>query len=270
MKTTPTIKTLRYSDMAYYLKAIRPNTDFTIDSMADGYEIDYWLSELATELKHHDIVKLSENFTCIGFDEVETFTLIRKSYLIEQLKLYIKKGASESFIENAILFGAADSILKRIDFEIGKVVPNIATQQEMTDYEEGKNSELSEIIKDIDNCGVMELYYDDFADFLDTITSKQHRVISVEGLDIFLDTIVSVFPKEVYYAKRGEQQAQVLVTEIEIFLNNLAQFLAIDRFSNKEKIVNFMVEDILECTTYNDYTSEDIKIAFSRVVSKLD
>jgi hypothetical protein len=269
MKAFTLTKTINFSELKDAISSINSDKEIDINIMGDGYEVDYWINKLATELKSEEYIKLANNFICIGYDEVDTFTFIRKSYLISEIKSYLKGGASEDFIGKAIVFSAADSIIKRIDYSVGTQQKNIASQYEMTIYEDGKNTELTELVNDIDNCGTMELYFDDYSDFLDTIIGTKNRIITGENLDLFLDTIIEVYPKEVYYDKREQQQAKALENEIEIFLNNLTQFLTIDAFSNREKIIEFIVEDILECTTYDDYTSEDIKIAFRRLVEVL-
>ena len=269
MKTTTLTKTIDFSEMVGAISSINPDKEITIESMGEGYEVDFWINRLATELKTEEYIKLAENFTCIGFDEVETFTFIRKSYLVGEIKTYLETVASEEIKEGAIIYSAADSIIKRTNFAMGENIPNIATQSEMTAYEEGVNTELSELVNDIDNCGVMELYFDDYADILDTVITSKHRLITGENLDLFLNTITTMFPKEVYYANREKKQNEVLRTEIEMFLNNLTQFLTIDQFANREKIVDYIANDILECTTYNEYSSEDMKIAFRRLVEEL-
>ena len=264
MKATTLIKTINFSEFRDPLLTI--DNGLNAYTLGEGFEVDYWINKIATELKLEDFIKLSENFICVGFDTVETYTFIRKSYLVSQLKAYIIHGANEDFTENAIIFGAVDSIMKRTNFRVGDQPSNIATQTEMTYFEEGNNTELSELMKDVDSCGLMELYFDNYSDFLDTILGKENRIVTSDSLDLFLDTVAEVYPKEVYYSKREEKQARVLENEVCIFLNNLTQFLTIDQFGNKEKIVEFIVEDILECTTYDDYNSEDIKIAFRRLV----
>ena len=264
MKATTLIKTIDVSEFRGPLLTI--DNDLDVNTLGEGYEVDYWVNKIAKELKLEEFIKLADNFICIGFNEVETYTFIRKSYLVSQLKAYIIHGANEDFTENAIIFGAIDSLMKRTNFRVGDQPSNIATQNEMTYFEEGNNTELSELMKDVDSCGLMELYFDNYSDFLDTILGKGNRIVTSDSLDLFLDTLVEIYPKEVYYSKREEKQARVLVSEVELFLNALRQYLTIDRFANQDKIVEFIVEDILECTTYDEYNSEDIKIAFRRLV----
>ena len=268
MKATTQIKTIKYSEFDEHLLAI--DNGLNAYTLGEGYEVDYWVNKIAKELKIEDFIKLSENFICIGFDTVDTYTFIRKSYLVEQLKAFIKDGANENFTENAIIFGAVDSIMKRTNFTVGNQPSNIATQQEMTYFEEGNNTELSELLKDVDDCGLMELYFDNYSDFLDRIIGKKDRLVTSDSLDLFLDTLAEVYPKEVYYTKREEKQAKVLECEVETFLNDLTRFLTIDRFGNFDKLAELMIEDVIECTTYDEYNSEDIKIAFRRVVETIN
>ena len=85
MKAITLTKTINFNELKSAISSINPDKEINVDIMGEGYEVDFWINRLAKELKSDEFIKLANNFTCIGFDEVETFTFIRKSYLVSEL-----------------------------------------------------------------------------------------------------------------------------------------------------------------------------------------
>ncbi len=273
MKTTTILKTVTYTQLAPLLHELNPKLD--IQSFGDGFELDYWLEKIGKDLNNQQLIKLSKKFACIGYDEKETFTLANRDYIKEQVSIFLSathhNDRNNDIVESLINFSMADKI--RVTREkhdkatqYNNTVPkDLALLWGQLEYQLEHDTSLDELIKDINFCGTMEIYFDDISDMLDTILPK-NRIMSPILLDTTLDIVCEVLPYELYIEDREEKRRNVLIDEVDTYVQSISRTLNIDSFSNRSEIAEFIIEDVLACTTLEEYSSEDLAIAFRRYV----
>ena len=273
MKTHTILKTITYTQLEPLLHKINPKLD--IQAFGDGFELDYWIEKMGKELNNEQLIKLSNKFICIGYDEDETFTLVNKQFLNERVSTYLittePNERQNQIVENLIQFSMAHKVRVTNDkvAALGSNADNIPKDLEILkgqlNYQVGHDTSIQELIKDIAFCGTMELYFDDISDMLDNFLPKQ-RIMSPILLDSVLDIVCKALPYTVYIEDREEKRRNVLIDEVDTYIQNVSRLLNIDGFSNISEIADFIINDVMECTTLEEYSSEDLAIAFRRFV----
>lgn len=258
MKTTTLTKRFNYSDFEPELKKVLPSV--CLETLSDGFEVDYMLEKVGVDLGDRDLIKLARRFTCIGYNEDETFTMINRAYLAEEFEKYL--GTATEGKEQALDEFVKYSCVSKIQRDL-----NQNENDEKSELILQFNTELGELIDDIANVGEMELYYDYVADFLDTIIPREGRVLTLSTLDFLLDDVVCrVFEPTLYLEEKQERRIAILLDDVTLYVQNISIKLNIDRFSNADNIIEYIVDDVMGCTTLEEYTSEDIATAFRRYV----
>ena len=265
MNTNTILKTITYTQLAPLLHEL--NSQLDIQAFADGFEFDEMIGKMGKDLNNEQLIKLHKKFACIGYDEDETFTLVSRQFLNERVSTYLittePNERQNQIVENLIQFSMADKVRvirsdKSLDTK-GQLLKN------QLDYIVEYDTSMQELIKDINFCGTMEIYFDDISDMLDTILPKQ-RIMSPILLDSMLDIVCEVLPYTVYIEDREEKRRNVLSAEIDDYVQKVSRLLNIDNFSNRSEIADYILNDVMECTTLEEWSSEDLAIAFRRFV----
>ena len=258
MKTNTITTRFNYSDFEPQLHKVLPSV--SIETLSDGFEVDYMLHKVGVELVDRDLIKLAQKFTCIGYNGDETFTMINRDYLVEEFEKYLRTetDGKEQALDEFVKYSCASKIQRDLNKN-----ENDEKSESILRY----NTELQELINDIANIGEMELYYDYIADFLDTIIPREGRVLTLSLLDFLLDGVVCrVFEPTLYLDEKQERRIAILLDDVTLYVQNVTDKLNINRFSNADNIIEYIVDDVMDCSSLEEYTSEDIAIGFRRFI----
>ena len=258
MKTNALMKRFNYSDFEPQLKQVFPTA--TLETLSDGFEVDYMLEKVGIDLGNKDLIKFARKFTCVGYNEYETFTMIDRDYLAGEFEKYLNTpvDGKEQALNEFVKYSCVSKIQRDL-----KQNENDEKSELILRY----NTELQELINDIANVGEMELYYDFVADFLDTIMPRVDRLLTSSTLVFLLDDVVCrVFEPTLYLDEKQERRIALLLDDVTLYVQNISIKLNIDRFSNADNIIEYIVADVMDCTTLEEYTSEDIAIGFRRFI----